>query len=253
MKAVAYCRVSTKGQTGEDKYGIDAQKRDIAEYCAKKKIEIVQWFVDEGVSGAKADRPELRKILNGEISNPPIKAVVVAKTDRLSREIEQYYWFKYAFKRMNIELLSVNEDFGSAGTFAPIYEAITAAFAQMEREMIAMRMSGGRSVKATKGGYAGGKAPYGYIAEKGSRVLTVNEDEAAVVREIFAYRDSGKTLAAICDKLTEDGRKARNGNDFQISTVQYILNNRKTYEGYYRYGNGEWVRGVHAPILGVVE
>ena len=253
IRAVAYCRVSTKGQVGEDKYGIDAQKRDIADYCRKRNIEIAEWYVDEGISGAKdeRDRPELRKILNGEITNPPIKAVVIAKSDRLSRQIEQYYWFKYAFKRNNIDLISVFEDFGSAGMYAPIYEAITAAFAQMEREMITARMSGGRTVKAARGGYAGGKAPYGYNSERKSGVLTVNEEEAKMVRRIFDLREKQhKTMQEICDMLKADGYHTRSGGDFQISTIQYILGNRKTYEGYYRYGvNKEWVKGAHEPIL----
>lgn len=253
IRAVAYCRVSTDGQVGEDKYGIEAQKRDIAEYCQKNNIEIVQWYADEGISGAKddRDRPELRKILNGEITNPPIKAVVVAKSDRLSRDIEQYYWFKYSFKRSNIDLISVAEDFGSAGKLAPIYEAVTAVFAQMEREMIKERMSGGRRAKASHGGYAGGKAPYGYSVGKENHALIVNEDEAAVVRRIFEMRDKyGATMLEIRDALNANGFKTRNGKPFQTSTVQYILGNRKTYEGYYRYGsNGEWVKGAHSPIL----
>lgn len=252
IKAVAYCRVSTEGQVGEDKYGIESQKRDIIKYCEKHNIEIVQWFVDEGISGAKdeRDRPELRKLINGEITNPPIKAVVVAKSDRLSRQIEQYYWFKYTFKRNNIELISVAEDFGEAGRFAGIYEAITASFAQMERELISERMGGGRRVKASRGGYAGGKAPYGYATKKGSRVLTVNEEEAKIVRRVFALRDSGETMKGICEALKAEGYTARSGADFQISTIQYILGNRKTYEGYYKYGtSGEWVKGQHEAIL----
>lgn len=246
-RAVAYCRVSTQGQVGEDKYGIEAQKRDIISYCEKNNIQIDGWYIDAGVSGAKADRPELQRILNGDITNPPVEAVVVAKTDRLSREISQYYYFKFAFRRMNIELISVNEDFGTAGDFAPIYEAMVAAFAQMEREMITNRMSGGRRVKAIKGGYAGGKAPYGYTSSNGA--LVVNPAEAAIVREIFRLSDEGKTLVAISSQLAADGRLNREGKSFSPSTIAYIVKNRKTYEGYYKYGKGDWVKGQHEPIL----
>lgn len=250
-RAVAYCRVSTKGQCGEDKYGIEAQKRDIEAYCADHDIEIEGWYIDSGISGAKdeTERPELRKILNGEVTNPPIQAVVVAKSDRLSRAVEQYYWFKYAFRRMNIELISVNEDFGSAGVFAPVYEAITAAFAEMERQMIKSRMSSGRNVKASKGGYAGGRAPYGY--DGGNGTLTVNPVEADAVRMIFALRDhDGKSMGKIAESLNEAGYTNRSGGEFTVSSVQYILKNRKMYEGYYKYGtDGEWIKGKHEPIL----
>ena len=32
-RAVAYCRVSTAGQTGEDKFGIENQRQIIRDYC----------------------------------------------------------------------------------------------------------------------------------------------------------------------------------------------------------------------------
>ncbi len=35
-----------------------------------------------------------------------------------------------------------------------------------------------------------------------------------------------------------------------LSTVQSIINNRKTYEGFYKYGkDGDWVKGQHTPLL----
>lgn len=257
MLAVAYCRVSTKGQVGEDKYGLDAQRADIEKYCKEHDIKITGWYVDEGISGAKdeTERPELRRILNGDITNPPVQAVIVAKSDRLSRVAEQYFWFKYAFIRMGIELISVSEDFGAAGTFAPVYEAIVATFAQMEREMINSRMGGGRRIKASKGGYAGGKAPYGYDSAHGSGILTVNDEEAAIVRRIFDMRSKRMTMKEISDKLNDEGCKTKSGGVFRTSTIQYILSNRKMYEGYYRYGKSDaWVKGTHTAILeGVVE
>ena len=253
MNVVAYCRVSTEGQTGEERYGIDVQRRDITEYCEKSGMNIVRWYIEGAVSGAADDdeRPELRKILNGEITNPPIKAVVVAKSDRLARDIERYYGFKYMLKRNNIDVISISEDFGSAGMYAPVYEAITAVFAQMERQFIAARMGGGRAVKAARGGYSGGKAPYGYCARRGDKSLAINEAEAVMVRRIFELREQeGQTMKAICQTLKAEGYVTRKGGDFQISTIRYILENRKTYEGYYKYGKGgEWVEGLHKPIL----
>ena len=34
-----------------------------------------------------------------------------------------------------------------------------------------------------------------------------------------------------------------------FSNVQKILANEKTYRGFYKYGNMEWVKGKHDPIL----
>ena len=55
-RVVGYIRVSTDGQCGEDKFGLDVQRQSIQEYCSKHDMEIVRWFMDEGESGAK-ERP----------------------------------------------------------------------------------------------------------------------------------------------------------------------------------------------------
>jgi hypothetical protein len=50
--------------------------------------------------------------------------------------------------------------------------------------------------------------------------------------------------------INQEGYRTRNDKPFVLSTVQGIINNRKTYEGFYRYGkDGEWVEGQHEPIL----
>lgn len=250
---VGYCRVSTEGQTGEDKYGIDAQKRDIQDYCEKNGCTLLRWYVEEAVSGSTddRDRPELTKILNGDITNPPIQAVIVAKNDRLARSIENFYGFKYLLKRSGIDLISVAEDFGEVGLYKPIYEAISAAFAELERSFITMRMTSGRAVKAMQGGYAGGKPPFGYRANPAARQYELCPEEAETVRLIFRLREEeGCTMKEICERLEAMGKTTRKGNSFHISGIQSILNNRKTYEGFYKYGpEGEWVQGRHQPIL----
>lgn len=246
---VGYCRVSTDGQVGEDKFGIDSQKEQIMEYCAKNDMQISDWYIDEGVSGIKEIRPQFDKILfSDSVENPPVECVIVAKNDRIARDINIYFYYKMLLKKKNITLISISEDFGQFGVFSNMLEAFTLCVAEMERENITKRTSNGRREKAKKGGYSGGRAPMGYSIKDGC--LEINEVEAAVVRFIFSQRDNGNTLLGIVDALNQNGYKTRNGKQFLISTVQSVVNNRKTYEGYYKYGkSGEWVKGLHQPIL----
>ena len=244
---VAYIRVSTDGQTGEDKFGLEAQIEMIEEYCQKNDLNIVKWFRDEGESGAK-ERPGFDEIIYGEVSNPPYEAVVVAKSDRVARDINVYYYYKMMLTKKNLELISISEDFGQFGAFKGIIEAFTMCVAEMERDNITKRTSSGRRIKAAKGGYSGGRAPMGYKIEGGK--LVINEEEVPAVLFIFEEMDNGNTIIGTRDALIKAGFKTRSGKDFAISTVDSIRKNRKTYEGYYRYGeNGDWVKGEHEPIL----
>lgn len=247
MNVVGYTRVSTDGQVGDDKFGLEVQREQILAYCAEHGMTVVRWFTDEGESGAKL-RPGFDEIVYGDVSNPPYEAVVVAKSDRVARDINIYYYYKMMLLRKDLKLISVAEDFGQMGVFSTMLEAFTMCCAQMERENITKRTSAGRKVKAAQGGYSGGRAPMGYRVENGT--LVVNEDEAKIVRRVFELRDAGTPLLSIVDALNDEGYKTRKGKDFVLSTVQSIVNNRKTYQGYYRYGKGsEWVRGQQTPII----
>lgn len=245
---VAYIRVSTDGQTGEDKFGLEVQKQQIIEYCRKNDMSILKWYADEGESGAK-ERPGFDEIVYGEVSNPPVEAVIVAKTDRVARDIEIYYYYKMLLRKKEIELVSIAEDFGKFGAFSSMLESFTLCVAQMERDNINKRTSSGRAAKSAQGGYSGGRTPFGYRAENGKMVIV--PDEAEVVREIFHMKDGeGKTYKSVVERLNSEGKKNRSGTAFSISTVQTIYENKKVYQGFYRYGKQtDWVQGQHEAIL----
>ena len=246
---IAYIRVSTDGQCGEDKFGLDVQREQITEYCARNDMNILKWFMDEGESGAK-ERPGFDEIVYGDVSNPPYEAVIVAKSDRVARDINIYYYYKMLLIKKDVKLISIAEDFGQFGVFANMLEAFTLCVAEMERENITKRTSSGRKVKASKGGYSGGRPPYGYSPLNGKLVIV--PEEAEVVRYIISAKDGGVTYQAICDKLNAEGKTNRSGSKFSISTVQVIVENKPLYQGMYRYGkDAEWVEGEHEPILEV--
>jgi site-specific DNA recombinase len=244
---VAYIRVSTDGQCGDDKFGLDVQREQIIEYCSANDLNILKWYEDEGESGAKY-RPGFDEIVFGEVSNPPFEAVVVAKSDRVARDINIYFAYQGLLLRKNIELISICEDFGQFGVFANMLKAFVLTCAEIERDSINKRTSSGRKVKASKGGYSGGRAPMGYKVE--NKQLVINPEEAEIVKFIFDRKFAGKTMLSTVNALNEAGYKTRNGKEFVISTVQSIWNNERTYRGEYKYGeNGEWVQGEHEPIL----
>ena len=244
---IGYIRVSTDGQCKEDKFGLDVQREQIEAYCAANDMNIIKWYTDEGESGAK-ERPGFDEIVYGEVANPPYEAVIVAKSDRVARDINVYYYYKMLLIKKNIKLISIAEDFGQFGVFASMLEAFTLCVAEMERDNINKRTSAGRAVKSSKGGYSGGRTPYGYVAQQGKMVVV--EDQAMIVRVIYAMKKSGSTYQQIVDYLNINGYTNRSGGKWAISSVQVILGNENTYRGMYKYGkNGDWVKGEHEAIL----
>lgn len=246
-QAIGYCRVSTDGQVGEDKFGLDAQKEQIKLYALSNGYTVVDWAIDEGISGATLDRPALNELLYGDLQNPPIEAVIVAKNDRMSRDMEQYFYVKFSLKKKNISLKSVSEDFGQMGVFSNVMESLAMFIAEQERINIAKRTTGGRKMKASAGGYSGGRAPYGYRITNGQYEIV--SEEADMVVTIFKMLDGGSTLLDTAEWLNDNGYSSRSGKKFYASHIKAIKDNRPVYEGMYKYGDMDWVKGVHEPIL----
>lgn len=245
--AIGYIRVSTEQQAQDGKFGIQAQMQEILLYANKNNYNIVDWKIDE-ISGAKDDRPALNEILYGDnVTNPPYEAVIVFKNDRLARETKLYFYYLYVLEKKNIKLLSTKEEFAEGNDLTNIYRALLQFVAEQERKNIALRTSKGRSIKAACGGYSGGRCPYGYKVVGG--VLTVVPEEAEIVKFIFQKHQEGVSMLGTTELLEQAGYKTRKGSRFQTSTVKSVLNNKPLYQGMYKYGDMNWVQGVHEPIL----
>ena len=85
---ISYIRVSTKRQ-GDSGLGLEAQERDISLYLdnyAKEPFEVIASFCDVA-SGTKVNRPQLAEAI--ELSAKTGATILVAKLDRISRDVEQ--------------------------------------------------------------------------------------------------------------------------------------------------------------------
>lgn len=120
---------------------------------------------------------------------------------------------------------------------------------QYERLTIATRTRRGRLQKAAQGGYSGGGPAYGYRTLRGSKVLTVSEDGAKIIRRIFALHRRGLSPYRIADALNEAGLKTRERAEWRARQVYRILGRRALYDGRrYEYGGVEGPSQV-PPIL----
>ena len=245
--AIGYLRCSTQGQVGEDKYGLEAQKEAILSYAHIHGYQIVEWCKDV-ISGVKEDRPAFNTLLYAsDVQNPPYEAVICFKSDRVARDIKLYFYFLFLLERKGIKLISVNEDFDDSDPLVNVQRALMIFVAEQERRNIALRTKAGRDLKRAKGGYAGGRCPYGYNAQHG--VLVANPSESPVVKMVFEMRENQKLpLQAICDYLNGSGIKTKDGKAFFPMTLKKILDNKPLYQGMVKI-NGQWVQGEHEAIL----
>ena len=251
MRAVGYVRVSTENQNGCDSFGLETQRDAITKYCAANGLELIQVYEDPAFSGSlpPLERPGLHALLEA-LKAGDIKQVIVTRLDRLARDTMLALWLMKEIKKLGAELVSIAEPGRWEDPTQKLLLTMVAAFAEFEKSLITSRLSSGRKTKARQGGYAGGKAPIGYKAERGDKALTLDEEKASTVKRVFELRDAkpDASLKKIADILNSEGYTTKEGKPFHAMQVKRILDRKAFYEGRYNYSGIE-ATGKHQRII----
>lgn len=87
----AYVRVSTQEQKLHG-LSLDAQKMKLTQYAEEHNMKIVEWYVDEGVSGRKLirNRPELQRMIQ-DAEKGKFQRIIFIKLDRFFRSVAEYH------------------------------------------------------------------------------------------------------------------------------------------------------------------
>jgi DNA invertase Pin-like site-specific DNA recombinase len=249
MKAIGYIRVSTENQNGGDSFGLETQRDAITKYCAANGLDLANIFEDPALSGSlpALERSGLRAILESVQEGDK---VIVARLDRIARDLYLSLWVEKEIRKAGAELISTSEPYRWNDPTQKLLLNIIMSFAEFERSLITSRLSGGRKTKARQGGYAGGKAPIGYKAKRGDKTLTWDEEKTSTVKRVFELRSAkpDASLQKIADILNAEGLTTKEGKPFHPMQVKRILDRRAFYEGTYRYSGVE-VAGQHQAIL----
>ena len=217
-RAFGYCRVSHPGQAADDRDGIPRQKDAIRKYAGANDIRIVRWFEDS-VTGKKDldNRPALQELM-AALHADGTKLVMVEKLDRLARDLMIQESIIADLQRNGFELVSVVEpDLCSNDPTRKLMRQILGAFNEYEATMIALKLRGARIRAAAKNpNYREGRKPFGF-----------RPGEQETVARVLELRGKGVTLAAIAQKLTNEGRRPRKGEKWHEKQILRIVNRAK--------------------------
>lgn len=250
MRVAGYSRVSTEGQIGPDRHGLDSQRADIEAYAKSNKHEIVAWYTDAGLSGGTMDRPELQRLLHDSALRG-FEVCLVAKLDRLSRDLGDQLWLEKELMKKGIQVVSATEPFNGQNPIDCMVRQILGAVAQQEKSRINERLSNGRKAKARQGGYAGGAALIGYKAVRGHKALTLDPAGALAVKRVYVLRSSGLSMRQIAETMNGEGHTTAKGTAWRKTQVARVLSRELLYKGGYQYAGVNVIvgNGRQDPIL----
>ncbi len=201
-KIVAYVRVSTDKQ-GKSGLGLESQRERIIQFAKLEGFRVVEWFeeVETGKgSDALAQRPQLAAALaTARLHNC---AVVVAKLDRLSRDVA----FISSLMAQKVPFL-VTE---LGADVDPFMLHIYAALAEKERAMISQRTKdalAAAKARGTKlGGFRGRAGTPDDCAQARAQRTAKSDEHAKALAPIIARIDPERTLSlrALASRLNDE-------------------------------------------------
>jgi DNA invertase Pin-like site-specific DNA recombinase len=217
---VSYLRVSTARQ-GRSGLGMEAQRAAIARFAEAEGYEIVRELV-EVETGKGADALDRRPELSAALAEArKLKcAVVVAKLDRLSRDV--HFISGLMAHRVAFLVAELGPDVD------PFILHLYAALSEKERAMISVRTKHALAAAKARGVHLGGpKLPE--AREIAQAAIKANADKHAakvlpLIRE--AQRHGATSLRDIADALNARGVTTARGGQWHATTVKNMLERR---------------------------
>ena len=115
-KVCLYCRVSTDNQQG----GLESQIRALKDWCVRNQVQEYELFTDEGISGAKENRPALNRLMS-MVEKKEVEQVIVFSFSRFARSTSHLLIGLKTFKECDTRFISITE---SIDTNSPLGVAL---------------------------------------------------------------------------------------------------------------------------------
>src|SRR6266567_1957004 len=208
MKTVGYVRVSTDKQA-ERGISLEAQAEKIRAMAVVQGAELSEIIVESGESAKSLNRPGMAKLL-AIVDGGAVKAVIVAKLDRLTRSVKDLCELLERFERRGVALVSVAESLDTSSAAGRLVLNIMTAVSQWEREAIGGRTRDAMSHKRTNGERVG-NIQFGYRLGADGKHVEADQAEQAVLQEIHDLRRKGHTLRGIAATLSRQALRTRRG------------------------------------------
>ncbi len=138
MNVALYARVSTDGQTVEN------QLQDLEAVAKREGWQIVEQFIDKGISGAKGrdGRPAFDRLCKGVVRGE-FDLVASWSVDRLGRSLQDLVGFLNELQSKKVNLYLHKQGLDTSTPAGKMLFQMLGVFAEFERSMIVERVKAG--------------------------------------------------------------------------------------------------------------
>ena len=230
LRVTFYARVST--DKDEQINSLENQIQYYTELIqSKPNWTYIEGYIDEGISGTSTKKRDsfLRMIADAKAGR--FDFIITKEISRFSRSTLDSIKYTQELLEHDVGVLFQNDNINTLDSDSEFRLVVMAGVAQDEVRKLSERLKFGFRQAIKNGHVLGNDKLWGY--DKKDCVLTINEEEAQVVRRIFdLYANQQMGIRRISQTLYDEGFTSRKGNTFNVLTIRHILCNPK-YKGWY--------------------
>ena len=196
-----YPRLSHEDELQGESNSISNQKRILETYAKQNGFSNLQWYTDDGYSGANFQRPGFQAML-ADIEAGKVGTVIVKDMSRLGRNYLQVGMYtEMIFPQKGVRFIAINDGVDSAqgdNDFAPLRNIFNEWLVRdTSKKIKAVKRSKGMSGKPVTS-----KPVYGYFMDEDENFI-IDGEAAPVVRQIYSLCLAGNGPTKIARMLTE--------------------------------------------------
>jgi len=201
-----YCRLSRDDGSDAESNSIGTQKLILGKYATEHGFTNIQYYVDDGFSGANFDRPGFKRMI-ADAEAGLIGTVICKDMSRFGRDyLNVGLYTEIRFPEMGIRFIAVSDgvdsEDDSGNDFTPFRNIINEWYCRDVSKKIKASMR----ARAQAGKHLTGFAPYGYIkSAEDKNVWLIDEEAAAIVREVFQRYIGGQSASEIAQDFNRRG------------------------------------------------
>lgn len=229
-RVAAYVRVSTDDE--EQLNSFQSQKQYYTEKISKNtEWAFVGIYAVEAITGTKTVKREgfLNMIKN--CMDNRIDIILTKSISRFSRNLVDTLQYVRLLKEKNVAVIFEKENINTLSMESEMALALLSTLAQNEVESLSANVKMGLKMKMKRGEMLGFNGCLGYDYNPEDKTISVNEEEAEIVRWIFEQYLFGYGAYTIANQLTRLGKKNKKGVvKWTDSGIRGMISNEK-YKG----------------------
>lgn len=252
-RVAIYARVSTDDQV--EGSSLDTQLERCRSYVSAQGWSVAGEYIDEGVSGTRASRPALDRLM-AVLRSGQANVVVVAKLDRLGRSVRHLSALLGELDDLGVPFVSVAEAIDGSTPSGRLQRSLLASFAEFERDRIKERTAEGIIAVAREGFWPSGEPPFGYWTRREGRRRSravINEQEAATIRKaVECIVDHAMSTWQTADELNALGMRPRKASRWTGARLRYVLMNGSALSGKWAWRKGRSAQTITIEVPSIL-